>query len=70
MSASSPKGGGFGPARLTAQHFQAFQALAFFFKEYLAENPLIKWSIVAAGGGAVIEALHVAWLAIRFIFRF
>lgn len=67
MSASTPKGGGFGPARLTPKEFQD---LATFFKDYLADNPLIKWSIVAAGVGGVIETLHLGWLALRFIFRF
>ena len=63
----SAKGGGFGPARMTTKEFLD---IASFFKDYLAENPLIRWSIIAAGAGAVIEALHLGWLAIRYIFRF
>jgi hypothetical protein len=63
----SDRGGGFGPARLTPKEFRD---LANFFKDYLADNPVIRWSIVAAGIGAVIETLHIGWLALRYIFKF
>jgi hypothetical protein len=44
-----------------------FQRLGLFFKELLADSPAIKWSIIAAGVGGLLEALHIAWLAARFL---
>jgi hypothetical protein len=59
MSPDGPKGGGFNPPRMTPQQFQK---LATFFKDYLADNPVIKWSIIAAGIGGVFETAHTLWL--------
>lgn len=67
MSPNGARGGGFNPPRMTPQQFQE---LATFFKDYLADNPVVKWSIIAAGVGAVVEALHVLWLFLRYVFRF
>jgi len=59
------RGGGYTPApRMTADEFQR---LGLFFKELLADSPAIKWSIIAAGVGGLLEALHIAWLAARFL---
>lgn len=64
----SPKGGGgFGPARLTPEEWQN---LARFFKDYLADNPLLRWAIILSGVGGLVELLHTGWLALRFVFRF
>jgi hypothetical protein len=65
----SPKneGGGFNPARLTIEEFGTFTGIV---KKLLADNPLIRWSIIAAGLGAVVEILHIVWLALRYVFRF
>ena len=62
-----PQSGGFTPARLTVGEFQG---IALFFKTFLAENPTLKVAIIGAGIGGACEALHVFWLALRFIFRF
>jgi hypothetical protein len=60
------KGRGYTPARLTTQEIQD---LGHFFKQLLADNPIIKMSIIAAGIGGFLEALHILWLAIRFMLR-
>jgi hypothetical protein len=41
-----------------------------FFKELLAENPLVKASIIAAGIGGALGGLHIIWLAIRYLAKF
>ena len=68
MSASRKGGGGFNPPepRLTMEEFQS---MATFFKQLLAENPLIKISIIVAGIGGGLEAIHILWLCWRFVFR-
>jgi hypothetical protein len=38
--------------------------------ERLTNNPTIKWSIYAAGVGAVLETLHIIWLAARYLVKF
>lgn len=59
------RGGSYTPApRLTADEFQN---LAVFFKDLLADSPAIKWAIIAAGIGGALDALHVIWLAARFL---
>jgi hypothetical protein len=61
MSASgSGKPGGYNPVpRLTLKQFREY---ADFFKEILSDNPLVKWSIVAAGVGGLLETVHILWL--------
>jgi hypothetical protein len=62
MSPDGPKGGkggGYNPPKMTAEQFQG---LATFFKDYLADNPIIKWSIIAAGIAGVFETAHTLWL--------
>jgi hypothetical protein len=43
-----------------------FQGQAQYYKD-LFEGTGLKWWIKAAGVGAVVEAVHVAWLAILWI---
>jgi len=31
-------------------------------KQILEDSPLIKWSIIAAGIGGLIETFHILWL--------
>jgi len=59
MSPDEKSGGFSPPARMTTTQFQD---LANFFKDYLADKPLIKWSIVFAGIGGAFEAAHDLWL--------
>jgi hypothetical protein len=44
--------------------------MAEFFKNLLAENPVVRASIIAAGIGGALEALHIIWLAIRYLAKF
>ena len=39
-------------------------------RELLAESPLVKYSIIAAGIGGAFEIGHTIWLAIRFFVKF
>jgi hypothetical protein len=56
----SGRAGGYNPVpRLT---FKEWQKQANFFKEYLSDNPIVKWSIVAAGVGGLLETVHILWL--------
>lgn len=61
----SPKrGGGFqpseGPPRFTLDEYQA---IGDHFKNWF-ESTHLKWWIIAAGVGAIIEGIHVIWLFI------
>lgn len=38
-------------------------------KKVLSDSGLSKW-IIAAGVGAILEGLHIIWLAARYIFKF
>jgi hypothetical protein len=62
MSANRRPGGGPSPSYT----FSEFQKMAEFFKKFLAENWLIKASIVTAGIGGLLEGLHILWLAWRY----
>jgi hypothetical protein len=62
MSASGSGGrpsGGYNPPRMTLEQFKEY---AKFFKDLLAENPVVKYSIVLAGIGGAFEAVHDSWL--------
>jgi hypothetical protein len=61
MSPKQPTG--YNPARERQNAFKEFQKIGMFFKELLADNPLVKWSIVAAGIGGALEGFHILWLA-------
>jgi len=39
-----------------------FREYADFFKELLADNPVIKWSIILAGIGGFLDGVHVLYL--------
>jgi len=68
MSPNDQPGGSFSPsARLT---FSQYKEIALFFRDFLADKPLIKWSIILAGIGGLLDTVHVGWLALRYIFRF
>jgi hypothetical protein len=41
-----------------------------FFKDLLAENPLVWYSIYAAGIGGALEGFHIVWLILRYVLRF
>ena len=66
MSANRKGGQGFSPSFT----FSQFEQMAEFFKQLLAENPLVKASIIAAGIGGALEGLHILWLALRYLAKF
>jgi hypothetical protein len=43
------------PTKLTIEEFQDL-------KNLFADNPGIKWSIIAAGIGGALEGIHILWL--------
>jgi hypothetical protein len=68
MSPNDKVGGSFSPpAKLT---WGQYQEMMLFFRDFFADKPVIKWSIILAGVGGLLESLHVVWLALRFVFRF
>jgi len=68
MSPNDKVGSSFSPtAKLT---WGQYQEMMLFFRDFFADKPLIKWAIIGAGIGGCFEALHVTWLALRFVFRF
>jgi len=54
------------PSRLTFEEVAQFANL---FRQMI-EGSQLKWWIVAAGVGGLAETIHIAWLALRYIFRF
>lgn len=77
MSAK-PRSGGFTPtisedAVFTISQFKDVLSIYDSIYQRLTKSPevkLAKWSIYAAGVAAVIEILHIAWLATRYIWKF
>jgi hypothetical protein len=67
---SANKEGGYQPSRPARLTTDEFERLANVFKDLLAEQPLIKAAIIAAGIGGAIEILHTIWLAIRYLAKF
>ena len=58
------------PARYTASEIQD---LGYFFKKFLEDTPLKKWIILSGLGaivGALLELIHVVWLAVRYLAKF
>jgi hypothetical protein len=49
---------------LTANEFQQISEI---FKAWV-DSSNIKWAIIAAGVGAILESLHILWLAFWWIF--
>jgi|HubBroStandDraft_2_1064218.scaffolds.fasta_scaffold304929_1 hypothetical protein len=68
----SPKPGYSPPPLITETRytFDDVQKMFGFAKQFLAEEPLLRYAIVAAGLGAIVETIHIAWLALRYIFKF
>ena len=66
MSANRRNGSGFNPSsepsKLTIDDVAKL-------KKVLSDSGLSKW-IIMAGIGAVLESLHILWLAARFVFKF
>jgi hypothetical protein len=58
---------GYNPSRERKNAFKEFQAMGLFFKEFLADNPIITASIIAAGIGGALEGFHILWLAFLWI---
>ena len=62
---SKPRQGGYNPARMMS--IDDVERIGTFFKKLLADSPAIKWSIIAAGVGGVLESAHIVWLALRYL---
>ena len=69
MSANKKDSGGFNPVDAPLLTLRQMQETVEFFKKTFEDSPLAKW-IVLAGLGALIEMLHVGWLAVRYIWKF
>jgi hypothetical protein len=65
--ADTKKPASFTPASLSVEDVKS---LGMFFKELLAENPLVRYSIYAAGIGGALEGLHILWLMVRYLSKF
>ena len=50
--------------------FSQWQKIMEFARELLAESPVLKYSIIAAGVAGVCEIGHTIWLAIRYLAKF
>jgi hypothetical protein len=50
--------------------FSQWQRIMEFTKELLADSPLLKYSIIAAGIGGLFEIGHTIWLAVRYLAKF
>ena len=60
--------GGFSPTTKPGKFtVNEFQQMATVVKSLLADEPLIKWSIYAAGVAGALETIHLIWLFICFI---
>jgi hypothetical protein len=46
-----------------------FERWAKIIKQLVSDSGL-KWWIIAAGVGAVVETLHIVWLAARYLLKF
>lgn len=54
-------------AKLTVDEIDKFAQVI---KKLVDSSPLIKWAIIAAGVGAIIDSVHILWLAARYVLRF
>lgn len=68
MSPNGQPGGSFSPP--TKFTFNQYKEMALFFRDFLSDKPLIKWSIILAGIGGLLDGLHIIWLGLRYVFRF
>lgn len=57
---------GYTPAKPSKLTPAEFRELGVFFKELIESTSLAKW-VIAAGVGAILEGLHILWLAARFL---
>ncbi len=57
------RGGAYQPPRLTPDEFQRISEI---FRSWVDSSNL-KWWIIAAGVGAILDALHTVWLAVRYL---
>ena len=48
------------PTKLTIEDIQNLKGL-------FADNPLIKWSIIAAGVAGTLESIHILWLFVQWV---
>ena len=72
MSPRSSNKGGYAPAppREPATFTIAeMRELGDYFKSLFEDSP-IRWVIYAAGIAAVLDILHITWLAVRFLYYF
>lgn len=67
---SSEPGGGFSPTakpgKLTIAEFQQVAGVV---RDLLADQPLIKYSIYAAGIAGILDSIYWIWLFIVFLFK-
>jgi hypothetical protein len=68
MSSKPKATGGFNPAPATFT-IDELERLGAFFQKLIAESKL-RWAIVAAGIAAILEIVHLCWLAARFLLKF
>jgi hypothetical protein len=64
----SGKGGGFNPApqpKSSSIRVDEVERLTKLYKSVFEDQPLIKWSIIAAGFGGLLDGLHVLWLVLK-----
>lgn len=67
---SSEAGGAFSPTAKPGKFTVAeFQQVAGVVRELLADQPLIKYSIYAAGLAGLLDSIHWIWLLIVFLLR-
>lgn len=66
MSANKIAGRGVTPSYT----FSQWQKIMEFARELLAESPVVKYSIIAAGVGGALEGLRILWLALRYLAKF
>lgn len=66
MSDKSKITSGPSPSAITLDDFQRMSEI---FKSWIKDEKL-KWFIIFAGVGGMVELLHTLWLAARFVFKF
>ena len=69
MSGKSKDHGGFNPAPNTAYTLEELARIQDFFTRLIKESNL-RWAVVAAGIAAILEIIHLVWLASRYFLKF
>jgi hypothetical protein len=54
------------PGKLTVAEFQQVAGVV---RDLLADQPIIKWSIYAAGAAGLLDTIHWSWLFVGFLYR-